>query len=68
MLEKYVKAARRLEKADLVLKNADYLDVFTGTIKKGDIAVVGEKIVGTGEYSGKQEIDCTGLTLSLIHI
>lgn len=63
MLEKYVKAARRLEKADLVLKNADYLDVFTGTIKKGDIAVVGEKIVGTGEYSGKQEIDCTGLTV-----
>ena len=63
MFEKYVKAARRLEKADLVLKNTTYLDVFTGTLKTGDIAVVGEKIVGTGEYRGNEEIDCTGLTV-----
>jgi len=63
MLEKYIKAARRLEKSDLVLKNAAYVDVFTGTIKRGDIAVVGEKIVGVGEYQGKQEIDCSSLTV-----
>ena len=28
MLEKYIRAARRLEKAELVLKNASFVDVF----------------------------------------
>ena len=63
MLEKYINAATRRKKADLVLKNTTYLDVFTGVLRKGDIAIVGEKIVGTGEYQGEQEIDCTGLTV-----
>ena len=63
MLEKYVKAARRQVKADLVLKNTTYLDVFTATLRKGDIAVVGEKIVGCGQYEGLTEIDCSGLTV-----
>jgi len=63
MLEKYVNAATRRQKADLVLKNTTYLDVFTGVLRKGDIAIVGEKIVGTGEYEGAKEIDCTGLTV-----
>lgn len=63
MLEKYIKAARREVMAELVLKNASYVDVFTGKIRKGDIAIVGEKIVGTGEYEGEKEIDCAGLTV-----
>lgn len=63
MLEKYINAAKRTSKADLVLKNASFVDVFTGKIRKGDIAIAGEKIVGTGEYDGKEEIDCTGLTV-----
>lgn len=63
MLEKYIKAARRVVKADLVLKNAAYVDVFTGKIRKGDIAIVGEKIVGTGEYEGVKEIDCSAFTV-----
>ena len=63
MLEKYVKAARREVKADLVLKNTNYLDVFTGRIRRGDIAIVGEKIVGIGEYEGKEELDLKGLTV-----
>lgn len=63
MLEKYISAAKRDKQSDLVLKNATYLDVFTATLKKGDIAVVGEKIVGVGEYRGTTEIDCTGLTV-----
>lgn len=63
MLEKYIKAAKRDKKADLVLKNTTFLDVFCGTLRKGDIAIVGDKIVGTGEYKGKTEIDCTGLTV-----
>ena len=63
MLEKYILAAKRAQKADLVLKNATYVDVFTGKLRKGDIAIVGEKIVGTGEYEGIEEIDCTALTV-----
>ena len=63
MLEKYIDAAKRTQKADLVLKNATFVDVFTGKIRKGDIAIVGKKIVGTGEYAGVKEIDCTGLTV-----
>ena len=63
MLKQYIKAARREVKADLVLKNTTYLDVFCGKLRKGDIAIVGEKIVGTGEYEGKQEIDCTNLVV-----
>ncbi len=63
MLEKYIKAARRETKADLVLKNTTYLDVFCGKLRKGDIAIVGEKIVGTGEYEGKEEIDCSNLVV-----
>lgn len=63
MLEKYINAARRVIKADLVLKNTTYLDVFTGKLKKGDIAVAGEKIVGIGEYEGEKEIDCSALTV-----
>lgn len=63
MLEKYIKAARREVKADLVLKNATYVDVFCGTLRHGDIAVVGEKIVGVGEYEGVTEIDCSNLTV-----
>ena len=63
MLEKYIDAATRRKKADLVLKNANFVDVFTGVLRKGDIAVVGDKIVGTGEYEGETEIDCTNLTV-----
>ena len=61
MLKNYIKAARRETKADLVLKNTTYLDVFCGKLRKGDIAIVGEKIVGTGKYDGIKEIDCTNL-------
>lgn len=63
MLEKYIDAATRRKKADLVLKNTTFVDVFTSVLRKGDIAIVGEKIVGTGEYEGETEIDCTGLTV-----
>lgn len=48
------------EKADIVLKNASIINVFTQTIENDDIAISGETIVGIGNYSGKEEIDCTG--------
>jgi len=48
-------------KADLVLKNANFINVFTETIDQGDIAIVGDTIIGIGEYKGEEEIDCTDL-------
>ncbi|MBL4645096.1 MAG: adenine deaminase [Hyphomicrobiales bacterium] len=49
------------EPADLVLKNVTTLDVMTGEVFAGDIAICGDTIVGIAEeYSGKTELDCTG--------
>lgn len=59
-MESYIRVANGLEKADVVLKNAQVLSFFTNQILTGDVAIVGETIVGIGEYQGKEEIDCTG--------
>lgn len=48
------------KKADLVLKNGFILNVFSERIVKADVAIVGETIVGIGNYCGEHEIDCTG--------
>lgn len=52
-------AAGRIE-ADLVLKKAKIVDVFSEEIIEGDIAICDGKIAGIGEYSGKEEIDLNG--------
>lgn len=49
-----------LERADLVLKNAQIINVFDASIETGDIAIQEGIIVGIGEYFGKQEIDIKG--------
>lgn len=46
--------------ADLVLKNAAYVNVFANELCHADIAVAEGLIVGIGSYSGKQEYDCAG--------
>ena len=48
------------EPADLVLKNATYVNVFSGTLETCDIAVAEGLIAGLGSYSGRQEADLTG--------
>jgi adenine deaminase len=48
------------EKADLVLKNATYVNVFSNELCHGDIAVAEGLIVGMGEYDGIVEADVTG--------
>ena len=55
-----VEVASGREKADLVLKNASYVNVFSNEICRGDIAVAEGLIVGMGQYSGVQEIDVAG--------
>ncbi|HHT21188.1 MAG TPA: adenine deaminase [Tissierellia bacterium] len=46
--------------AQLVLKNANLVNVFTGEIYPTDIAIHMGYVAGLGEYHGAQEIDCTG--------
>ena len=46
--------------ADLVLKNATYVNVFSNELCRGDIAVAEGLIVGMGEYHGKVEADVGG--------
>jgi adenine deaminase len=60
--------ARRIDQAlgrlpaDLVIKGARLLNVATGTIDEGDIAISGDLVVGTRErYDGRREIDGRGL-------
>ena len=48
------------EKADLVLKNATYVNVFSGELDTCDIAVAEGLIVGMGAYEGHKEADMTG--------
>jgi adenine deaminase len=60
-IKKNIDAAMGRFKADLVLKNANFINVFTESIDNGDIAIVGDTIIGIGEYVGEKEIDCTDL-------
>lgn len=62
-LADYIDAAAGRKKADIVIKNATYVNVFNGKIEKGDVAIVGDRIVGTGSYEGEREIDASGLTV-----
>lgn len=59
-LKNKIDVAMGREVADLVLKNASMINVYTQTIVKGDLAIKNGLIVGIGEYEGLQEIDCTG--------
>ena len=63
MLKQYIDAAAGRAKADIVLKNASYVNVYTGRTDKGDIAIVGDRIVGVGKYEGIKEYDVEGLTV-----
>lgn len=44
----------------LVLKNGSIVNVFTEEVLKGDVKIEGGRIVGIGEYSGGEEVDCSG--------
>lgn len=59
-MKREIDAAAGREKADLVIKRAKIVNVFTQKIEEGDVAVVGDRIVGVGEYAGKTEIDAAG--------
>lgn len=72
--QRVVRVAAGQEKADLVLKNATYLNVFSNEFCHGDIAVAEGLIVGMGAYQGATEIDagsaivCPGFIDAHIHL
>lgn len=73
-LKELVSVARGVVLADLVLKNGRILNVFTGELEEGDLAVQGGYIAGIGSYDGIEEVDlkgavvCPGLIDGHIHL
>ena len=56
-----VEVAAGRQKADLVLKNATYVNVFCNQLSRGDIAVAEGLIAGMGgHYEGEVEVDMSG--------
>jgi adenine deaminase len=60
-LQDHVKVAQGNKKADCVIKNTKFLDVFAGRFVQGDIAIYKGVIVGTGHgYTADLEVDADG--------
>jgi len=59
-LKYIIRAARGDGRADLLLTHARIVNVFSGEIVSGDIAVACGHIVGFGEYDAKKRIDMKG--------
>ena len=72
--QRIIEVAAGREKADLVLKNATYVNVFSNELCRDDIAVAEGLIVGLGAYEGAVEVDmagkivCPGLIDAHIHL
>ena len=63
-LERRIAQGRGDAPADIVIRGGQVLDLVTGDLIAGDVAVCGGRVVGIGaEYDGQQIIDATGLTL-----
>ena len=63
-LEARIAAARGEVPADLVLRGGEVLDLMTGQLLQGDVAILGDRIVGVAEaYEGAKVIDVSGMTL-----
>ena len=60
-LERYIDQGVGREPADIVLKGGRFFDLVTGELVASDIAISGDRIVGTfGNYEGREEIDISG--------
>jgi adenine deaminase len=61
-LERAIDQGLGRAEADLVIKNVRLLDVITGAVTPTDIAICGDRIVGTHDsYTGSREFDGRGL-------
>ncbi len=59
-LKKRVDVAAGREPADIVLKNGHIVNVLSCEIHEGDVAIVADRIVGIGDYEGKEIVDLNG--------
>ncbi len=63
-LETRISQGRGDAPADMVLRGGRLLDLMTGELLEGDVAICGDTIVGTCDsYDGAEVIDVTGLIL-----
>jgi adenine deaminase len=73
-LEAMITVARGEEAADLLLKNAQLVNVLSGEIHPADIAVYEGRVVGFGEYQAREVVDlggrfvCPGLMDAHVHL
>lgn len=59
-LKKLIDVAMGRVSADVVIKNCKVVNVFSGEITEGNIAISDGQIAGIGEYEGKEVIDAEG--------
>ncbi|MBO7742729.1 adenine deaminase [Paenibacillus sp. MWE-103] len=59
-LKRLIEVAAKREPADLVIKNGKIVNVFTGTVTEGDVAIADGRIAGIGAYAGKETVDAGG--------
>lgn len=59
-LKKLIDVSAGREPADLVIKNCKVVDVYSGCITEGNIALCEGHIAGVGEYEGKKVVDAGG--------
>jgi adenine deaminase len=64
-LEQLIEAAKGSAPADLVLRNAKVINTLTAEIEDADVAIVGSRIAGIGDYrEARQTIDLEGRYLA----
>jgi adenine deaminase len=64
LLEELIQVARGEVEADLLLKNARVINVFSGDIHDADVAIHQTQIVGFGSYRARQVMDLQGQFLA----
>jgi adenine deaminase len=73
-LEERIKVARGEGRANLLLRNANFINVLSGEIYPADVAIYGDTVVGIGRYEAEQEMDlggkflCPGFIDAHVHI
>jgi adenine deaminase len=60
-MDQLIEVALGKAPADILLKNAFVLNVFNGEVVQANVALVGDKIAGVGDYQeGREVVDLTG--------